>query len=388
MNPVGGHGGLFHRSVRTRMSKDTPKKNANSAMDAKQAPAAADGTLLTGLGANFNAFLGQLGVGRVGLFVVGFAVGAGSIWLVDLALTDKDRQQLDIALPPAFDSEAMAKAPPVEPKGKSGRQDQAESLTVAALESEFEGLGYDLKSVRANQAEVPRVLPASVPHDLPEVQEVNRKKALFLRMVLPLVLTTNERLLEQRARLTDLHKRAEAGEEIIGADKIWLGKMFESYKTEPGDFDALIKKVDVVPPSLALAQAAVESGWGTSRFAREGNALFGQWVWGDEAKGIVPEKRQEGKTHKIKAFDTPLAAVAAYIKNLNTHRAYRKLRAIRAELRAQGARLNGAHLAEGLEAYSEKGMEYVDLIRGIISHNKLRPLDRARLADTGQKQAT
>ncbi len=337
--------------------------------------------------ARIREFSIQYAGGRIGLFLVGFVLGAGSIWLIESAAPRGERPSADMAMPAIEDrvevGETLAKAPPPEaplpPPAEQAPSGTEALLTVAMLESEFDGLGYDLKSVRAQQSEVPRILPAAVPHDLPDVQEVGRKKALFLRMVLPLVLTTNERLMEQRKRIMELLAESASGKEIIGADKIWLGKMAEAYKTEPNDFKALLLKVDVVPPSLALAQAAVESGWGTSRFAREGNALFGQWVWGDAAKGIIPDDRQEGKTHKIKAFETPLEAVAAYIKNLNTHRAYRKLRAIRAELRAQGARLNGAHLAEGLEAYSEKGMEYVGLIRGIISHNKLRPLDRARL---------
>lgn len=254
------------------------------------------------------------------------------------------------------------------------------SSSVDQLETRFERYGYTLHTVKAQQAEVPRIVPETVPHDLKEVREVERKKEVFLRMVLPLVLMVNERLLEQRERLVALQKKIEAGQSIGREQRAWLNEMYRTYKVEPGEMDRLLLRVDVVPPSLALAQAAIESGWGTSRFAREGNALFGQWVWGDDADGIVPEKRQEGKTHKIRAFDTPLEAVAAYIKNLNTHRAYRKLRRMRADLRAQGAGLNGLTLAGGLEAYSEKGQAYVDLVRQIIAANELRPLDKARLA--------
>ncbi|MEQ8604863.1 MAG: glucosaminidase domain-containing protein [Marivibrio sp.] len=253
------------------------------------------------------------------------------------------------------------------------------SRSVDQLETRFERYGYTLHTVKAQQADVPRIVPETVPQDLKEVREVERKKEVFLRMVLPLVLMVNERLSEQRDRLVTLSEKIEAGQSIGREQRVWLNQMYETYRVEPGEIERLLLRVDVVPPSLALAQAAIESGWGTSRFAREGNALFGQWVWGDDADGIVPERRQEGKTHKIRAFETPLEAVAAYIKNLNTHRAYAKLRRMRAELRAQGAGLNGLTLAGGLEAYSEKGQEYVDLVRQIIAANELRPLDKARL---------
>jgi len=134
--------------------------------------------------------------------------------------------------------------------------------------------------------------------------------------------------------------------------------------------------------SLALAQAAIESGWGTSRFAREGNALFGQWVWGEAAKGLIPEDRQDGMNHKIRAFESPLEAVTSYIRNLNTHRAYRHMRDIRATMRSEGRMPDGHVLAEGLEAYSEKGRDYIDLVRDIIAANDLRALDHATLRNS------
>lgn len=256
------------------------------------------------------------------------------------------------------------------------------SATVDQLESRFERYNYSLQTVRAANAEVPRIVPLTVPADLQEVKQVDRKKQVFLQMVLPLVLMVNERLVEQRERLQELAIKLDAGKGLAPSQRVWLEEMYETYRldAEEAGIEDLLRRVDVVPPSLALAQAAIESGWGTSRFAREGNALFGQWVWGDDADGIVPEDRESGKTHKIRAFETPLEAVAAYIKNLNTHRAYRKLRDMRRDLRDQGAGINGLTLAGGLEAYSEKGMKYVKLVRNIIAANELRPLDKARLA--------
>lgn len=252
-------------------------------------------------------------------------------------------------------------------------------MTVADLESEFMALDYRLDDIRAQTMTVPRVIAASVPGDLEEIQEIDRRKAVFFKMLLPLVLITNERLVVDRKRLEVLREREMTGKSIAPKDAAWMAKQFESYRVDAGQWDLLLRRVDEVPPSLALAQAAVESGWGTSRFAREGNALFGQWVWGEGAEGLVPEQREDGMTHKIKVFDTPLDAVSAYIKNLNTHRAYRSLRDIRAKMRREGSTLNGAALAAGLESYSEKGHEYIDLIRGIIAANELRALDRAKL---------
>jgi len=132
--------------------------------------------------------------------------------------------------------------------------------------------------------------------------------------------------------------------------------------------------------SLAMAQAAIESGWGTSRFAIHGNAIFGQWTTAG-GRGLVPTGREEGKTHKVRAFDRLSDSVNAYILNLNTHRAYRGLRELRQEARKDGKRPNGLVLAAGLEPYSERGEEYVELLRSLIRVNRLTPLDDAVLSD-------
>lgn len=257
------------------------------------------------------------------------------------------------------------------------------SKSTARLSDHFERLGYTLDAVRSGTIDVPRVLPASVPHDFDAMKDSNERKRLFLRMVLPLVLITNDSILKTRGKLQAFRDRLESGKTLTTREKTWLNERFKEYKVEVGDFDALLHRADIVPVSLALAQAAVESGWGTSRFAREGNALFGQWTWSKDASdGIVPEKRAEGKTHMIKAFQAPVDAVSSYIRNLNTHRAYRELRKIRASMRKKDATITGTALAEGLEAYSEKGYAYVKLIRQIIRTNKLGSLDEAGLAPT------
>jgi Bax protein len=330
------------------------------------------------------------------LFGIGAAIGVGIVIAVQgltavPSLTERLRaERADsgpafrtrvsvAALPTDLDRAppGVGDAPPPSSTTEAGRID---GITVAALESEFSDLDYRLREVRDRTAGVPRVVADTVPRDLAELRDVDRRKAVFFKMVLPLVLMVNEELLAERARIQAMADTATAGP-LPPEDAAWLARRYQSYRVEPGDLDGLLRKVDAIPPSLALAQAAIESGWGTSRFAREGNALFGQWVWGDNADGIVPEARPDGMTHRIRAFETPLEAVAAYIKNLNTHRAYRDLRTIRAQKRRRGEPLSGMALADGLEAYSEKGADYIRIVRQVISANRLRPLDAARLRD-------
>ena len=279
--------------------------------------------------------------------------------------------------------QALAPVPQQDRTVEKSTPVQINSNTTERLTEQFDRLGYTLEAVQKGSMDVPRVLPDDVPHNFNDMQDAKERKKLFLRMMLPLVLVINDSILETRDRIQSYQELLEAGKTLAVRDQLWLDERFKEYKVENRDFDALIKRVDIVPASLALAQAAVESGWGTSRFAREGNALFGQWTWSkNAADGIVPEKRAEGKTHMIKSFRAPVDAVASYFRNLNTHRAYRGLRNIRASMRGKDTTITGTALAEGLESYSEKGYEYVELIRQIIRTNQLGPLDEAVLAPT------
>ena len=140
----------------------------------------------------------------------------------------------------------------------------------------------------------------------------------------------------------------------------------------------LIRRVDVIPTSLVLAQAANESAWGTSRFAREGNNIFGQWCF-DEGCGLVPNRRGEDASHEVRAFASVEAAVRAYFRNLNTHPSYEDLRTLRASMRMQGLPLNSMVLARGLTRYSERGMDYVLELQDMIRINELRERDRVFL---------
>ncbi len=252
--------------------------------------------------------------------------------------------------------------------------------TTSKVADVFDNLGYDLQSVKSGQGRVPRLFLASLPGDLAKVRQIKRRKVIFFKSVLPLILQANEETLADRKRLWDLRTRIGLGQRVAAADRLWLIVIAERYGTKQGDLDELLRRVDVVSPSLALAQAAVESGWGTSRFVREGNAMFGEWTF-SSAGGLTPLQRDEGKTHAIRAFPSLLGSVRAYARNLNTHRAYRKFRGLRADMRQAGKPMDGMVLAAGLLSYSERGVEYVETIRSIIDANNLRRLDDARLRD-------
>jgi len=254
-----------------------------------------------------------------------------------------------------------------------------DARSVADLKAFFEERSYSLELVRQDGARVPRLLVATVPGDLSDMTDIKERKAVFIEMMLPLVLRANERIEADRARLHAIKADLDTGSALSAEDETWLGVLGKDYKTDAGDIDSLIAKVDVVPPSLALAQAAVESGWGTSRFAREGNALFGQWTT-ERGNGMVPADRDADKRHKVRSFGTPLEAVLSYMKNLNTHAAYKGFRAERRKMRKDGRPLSGMTLAAQLKAYSERGEKYVELVRHIIQFNKLRTLNAARLA--------
>ena len=251
-------------------------------------------------------------------------------------------------------------------------------VSTANLAETFGQLGYDLAAVADGAAWVPRLLLAALPSDLAEVPETAERKAIFFRAVLPLVLRVNEEILAERKKLLDIRARLRAHQHIAQPERLWLQAMAGRYETTPGDVEQLVKRVDIIPPSLALAQAAEESGWGTSRFVREGNALFGQWTTVDDGHQL-PMARDEGRTHRVAGFDSLLDSTRAYARNLDSHRAYREFRDVRASLRAEGRAASGFDLAGLLGRYSQRGAAYVNRLRGLIVVNGLRDLDEARL---------
>lgn len=254
--------------------------------------------------------------------------------------------------------------------------------TVRKLSDAFQRMGYDLQTVLSGDRRVPRLFLAGLPSDLAEIRDTTARKAIFFQTVLPLILQINEEILAERRRLWQLRHHLRLGERLNATDRLWLAVMAERYRVKRGDIDALLNRVDIVPVSLALAQSAEESGWGTSRFGREGNALFGMWTTARDG-GMTPLNRDQGKTHKIKAYGSLLESVRSYVRNLNRHGAYKQFRSARAGMRRAGAPLEGAVLAGELTAYSQRGADYVATIRTIIEANGLSRLDDARLSETG-----
>lgn len=265
----------------------------------------------------------------------------------------------------------------------AGAQERVEVGSPEELLAFFEKLNYTPEAWQQGIREVPRIYLMAVGGNWrvnSQNIEVIHKKHIFFRSLGPLVLRANEVILKDRERLIALNGKQDLSDE----DAAWLRELAQSYKVESELDDAglaeLVKRVDAVPPSLVLAQGAEESGWGTSRFAAEGNALFGQWTWG--GKGIKPKQQREGLgDYRIAAFDTPLESVEAYLLNINSNDAYRDLRERRAAMRTRQEALSGWDLAETLTAYSERGPEYVESLHAIMRVNKLQPTDEAKLID-------
>lgn len=222
---------------------------------------------------------------------------------------------------------------------------------------------------------LPRITPP-VAHTAPALPDfgaipvVAEKKEAFFSYMRPIVIAENNAILTLRRQLILLHEA-----EVLGPEEsTWLSELATLYRLSPfsaqtpEDRESLLTRVDIIPLSLALAQAANESAWGTSRFAREGNNLFGQWVFG-KGKGMVPKNRTEGASHEVARFDTVAESVRSYLHNLNTLWAYKPLRDIRREQRSMGVEPDGESLAAGLVRYSSRGEAYIREIQQLIRTN-------------------
>ena len=220
---------------------------------------------------------------------------------------------------------------------------------------------------------------SSLPSDFDQLQDVKLKKKLFYLIVLPIIHESNRLILEDREMVINIEKkflRADLNENEVNETVRIAVKYKLDYSTiDLKLFRDLKQRINIIPVSLALAQAIVESGWGQSRFALEGNALYGQWTT-NEQKGIIPEDRDEDKTHAVRKFENLKQSVQAYMHNINTHRAYYSFRVVRriAE-RVQYTDPISAKV-KFLAAYAEIGQEYVDKLELIIESNKLREFDR------------
>ena len=253
--------------------------------------------------------------------------------------------------------------------------DNTISLNAETASNLFDDLGYDLKGVRAGQKVKPIYL-TKLPKDLKTLGNTVKKRELFIKIVLPLILDENEKISNDRKKLFKILSK---NFNTVG-ERVWLKRRFKEYKIDDKDLSKLKMRMDIIPVSLALAQAANESGWGTSRFALEGNALFGQWTW--NKKGISPSKKDKNKNHKILQFQILKASVRAYKNNLNTHNAYQEFREIRAQLKEEGKKITGLDMAKYIKNYAAIGEKYVVLIEEIIKKNSLTDFDKADLLPT------
>ena len=250
--------------------------------------------------------------------------------------------------------------------------------TVDSMAGQFAAAGFELEDIRSGQAEVPRVFLSALPVDMPGVTETDKRKRMFIAAILPLVLKSNEKILADRERLMRVVDRIQLGLALKPADDEWLSDTAELYGVDRNDLAELKRRIDIIPPSLALAQAAEESGWGTSRYALVGNAVFGQYAVGDKGN-MIPAARGEGQTHSIRAFDALGMSVDGYMRNLNSHFAYGEFRKKRERYRAEEREIDSKGLLQTLTRYSARGQDYIRTINTIMRVNQLDHFDRARL---------
>ncbi len=213
--------------------------------------------------------------------------------------------------------------------------------------------------------------------DFSAYRDVTERKVAFFSFLYPRIVLANSRILIEREHLEQLAEK----DELSTQDQAWLTTQAERLRVDAKtgsqeQFNGLKQRLDVIPPSLILAQAANESAWGKSRFAVRGNNLFGQWCF-TQGCGLVPQSRPEGASHEVATFTSPYFSVRSYIQNLNRHAAYQQVRNIRHRDRQGNNALSGVRLAKGLESYSERGMAYIDEIRSMIRFNNLEFYDLA-----------
>ena len=245
-------------------------------------------------------------------------------------------------------------------------------LNASTIKQLFEDTNYTLEDVRKTKLVKPVALTL-LPNEIKMIESTSKRKEFFIQIVLPLILKENNNIKLDRKRLFSIINKSNNTE----LEKKWLDKKYKQYGILTKDLSTLKIRMDEIPVSLALAQAAKETGWGTSRFAQEGNALFGQWTWSGE--GLKPKDSDKNEGHKVMKFNVLQASVRAYQRNLNTHSTYKEFRKERAKLRDQGKPLNSIILSKFLDEYAETGSQYVEVLQKIIKQNNLEDFDDAKL---------
>jgi Bax protein len=256
-------------------------------------------------------------------------------------------------------------------------ENHAVSLDTQITLNLFENLKYDLKKIRQGQPVKPIYL-SQLPKDLNQLKSTKKKKNTFIKIIMPLILDENNKILENRRKLFKILGKSTNS---MG-EKRWLKRRFKEYGIKKGDITELKVRMDIIPPSIAIAQAAIESGWGTSRFALEGNAMFGQWTW--SKNGIEPTDKSKNQDHKVLKFSMLRSSVRAYKNNLNTHNGYKEFREKRAELRKNNKKISGLKLVNYLYNYAAIGKEYIKILKRAIDQNGLTDFDDAILMNSGK----
>ncbi len=231
---------------------------------------------------------------------------------------------------------------------------------------------------------VPNIIISKLPSNIKTLQSSEKRKNLFIKIALPIIIKENEKLALLNNKIRNLGKRIDF---ISRSDAKWLISKMKEYKLKEYSIDKLLQKVDKIPVSLALAQAAIESGWGTSRFAIEGNALFGQYIWDQNKNGIVPKNRDLGESYKIKSFANLSDSVSSYMKNLNTNHHYSEFRLNRYIMRKNNLPLNGITLSHYLYNYSVED-NYSEKIKNIIKTNKFEDFEYLEMEDQNKIKLT
>jgi Bax protein len=252
-------------------------------------------------------------------------------------------------------------------------------LSASTIEQLFKDTDYTLKKVKKTKLVNIGINLDHLPTEMKNIENTKKRKNLFIQIILPLIIEENLKIkLDRKKLFVILNKNNNTK-----SDLEWIGKKFKQYGVSKNDFPTLKTRMDEVPVSLAIAQAAKETGWGTSRFAQKGNALFGQWTWSGD--GIKPAGAEVDSTHKVASFKVLKASVKAYLRNLNTHPSYKKFRKERAIQRDNDEKLNSLELVKYLDKYAETGIEYTRTLSKIIKQNSLTEFDDVKILPTSAK---
>ena len=252
-------------------------------------------------------------------------------------------------------------------------------LSASTIEELFNQNKYDLKKVKKTKLVNIGNKIHRLPKELKNIESTKKRKELFIKIVLPLIIEENTRIKLDRKKLFVILNKSNNS----NSDKKWLKEKFKQYGVKNNDLATLKIRMDEIPVSLAIAQAAKETGWGSSRFAQEGNALFGQWTWSGD--GIKPAAVDKDAKHKVARFKVLKASVKAYQRNLNTHSSYKKFRKERAIQRDNDGKLNSLELVKYLDKYAETGVEYTKILKKIIKQNYLTEFDDVKILPTSLK---